>query len=97
MVKIVLPWESITQCFFGFYNEDEIRKLSCCEITEPKALSVLNTPQPNGLYDPRLGAISIGNIEPLIYCQFFFFIFFFKLINHYINIFKFFFYYYYYF
>ena len=45
-------------CMFGFYSEDEILKLSTCEIKELKGLSVLSLGEPNGLHDPRMGTLS---------------------------------------
>ncbi len=40
---------------FGFYEPNEIKKLSVKEITNPLAFDQINRPLPNGLYDPALG------------------------------------------
>ena len=38
-----------------FYTDKDVRERSVCEITSSQTLDGLNTPLPQGLYDPRLG------------------------------------------
>ncbi|ETO13861.1 hypothetical protein RFI_23505, partial [Reticulomyxa filosa] len=55
-------WDRLSQCLFGFYTEEEIRKISGCEITEVKGLNMmLGIPEYNGLHDPRMGPMNNEN------------------------------------
>ncbi|GLI64445.1 hypothetical protein VaNZ11_007716 [Volvox africanus] len=44
---------------FGFYSEDEIRKLSVVRITSPIAFDNMKIPLKDGLYDPRMGPVDL--------------------------------------
>ena len=49
--------EPIINCVFGFYREDEIKKLATVNITKPEGLSSLGIGTLNGLYDSRMGTM----------------------------------------
>ena len=51
---------------FGFYEPEEIRKLSVKEITNPLAFDQINRPLEGGLYDPALG---VSPYEKYSRCQ----------------------------
>lgn len=40
---------------FGFYTNDEVKKLSVCKIVDPVAFDHLNNPTKQGLHDKKLG------------------------------------------
>ncbi|GFR43873.1 hypothetical protein Agub_g5002 [Astrephomene gubernaculifera] len=44
---------------FGFYSEDEIRKLSVVKVTSPIIFDNMKVAVPDGLYDPRMGPVDI--------------------------------------
>jgi DNA-directed RNA polymerase beta' subunit len=50
---------SLSGCYFSFYQEEEIRKLSVLRVFNPITFDSNNTPMPHGLYDTRMGPIKI--------------------------------------
>ena len=48
-------WYAIVEAQFGFLFPEEIRKISCCEIVNPKVYDSNKEPNKGGLYDPALG------------------------------------------
>ncbi|GLC72049.1 hypothetical protein PLESTF_001198600 [Pleodorina starrii] len=44
---------------FGFYTEDEVRKLSVVKITSPIIFDNMKVPVKDGLYDPRMGPVDV--------------------------------------
>lgn len=48
---------AVTSCSFGFYSEEEIKRLSVKRITRPEGLDALGQPVSGGLYDPALGPL----------------------------------------
>ncbi|KXZ53087.1 hypothetical protein GPECTOR_8g79 [Gonium pectorale] len=44
---------------FGFYTEDEVRKLSVVKVTSPIIFDNMKVPVPDGLYDPRMGPVDV--------------------------------------
>ncbi|WCJ33919.1 DNA-directed RNA polymerase I subunit 1 [Euphorbia peplus] len=50
--------ESIDSISFSIFTKEEVQKLSCKQITNPRLLDNLRRPVPGGLYDPALGPLS---------------------------------------
>ena len=68
LLPLQCKFNTLEACMFGFYSEDEIRKLSCCEVKEPKGISVLQLGESNGLHDPRMGTLSTSQQEMCPIC-----------------------------
>lgn len=45
----------VTEVQFGLFSDEDVRHLSCCQISSPIAFDGLGNPINNGLYDPKLG------------------------------------------
>ena len=58
MGTLDVPFHQLTGVSFSLYSNEEIRKLSVKEITNPVSLDVLLHPTYGGLYDPALGKAS---------------------------------------
>lgn len=46
----------------GWYNSDEILKISVCEVTLPTSFDMFGHPVPDGLYDLRMGPLRMDHI-----------------------------------
>mmetsp|Transcript_27715 Transcript_27715/g.66796 ORF Transcript_27715/g.66796 Transcript_27715/m.66796 type:complete len:1765 (-) Transcript_27715:143-5437(-) len=61
--------KQIDEVEFGFYNDEDVRRRSVCEITSSIAMDALGTPLPNGVNDPRLGPQdSVASKAPCVTC-----------------------------
>ncbi|EFJ45495.1 hypothetical protein VOLCADRAFT_105949 [Volvox carteri f. nagariensis] len=49
----------VTAVRFGFYTEDEVRKLSVVKITSPIIFDNMKVAVADGLYDPRMGPVDV--------------------------------------
>jgi DNA-directed RNA polymerase I subunit RPA1 len=50
-------FSAVTSCSFGFYSDEDIKRLSVKRITRSDGLDSLGQPIPGGLYDAALGPI----------------------------------------
>ncbi|CAM9118714.1 unnamed protein product [Sphacelaria rigidula] len=48
---------AVQEIGFGFFTDEDIRRLSVKRITSPVTFDTLNNPLPGGLYDPALGPV----------------------------------------
>ncbi|CAM0876906.1 unnamed protein product [Alopecurus aequalis] len=46
---------------FGFYTEEEVRRISVKKLTKPDRLDAKNCPVPGGLLDPAMGAVNAAD------------------------------------
>jgi hypothetical protein len=52
---------------FGFYTEEEVKKISVKKLTKPDRLDAKNCPVPGGLLDPAMGpANATDTYAPLL-------------------------------
>jgi DNA-directed RNA polymerase beta' subunit len=46
---------------FGFYTEDEVKRLSVRKLTKPERLDAKGCPVPGGLLDPAMGPLNAND------------------------------------
>ena len=53
---------------FGFYTEEEVRRISVKKLTKPDRLDAKNCPVPGGLLDPAMGPLNATDkyVAPLL-------------------------------
>jgi hypothetical protein len=56
---------------FGFYTEEEVKKLSVKKLTKSERLDAKNCPVPGGLLDPAMGPLNANDTYASLLLEFF--------------------------